>query len=185
MSQTLPIQEVNRKIQEIKSYCLKYINIDHNQEKAQLQEIFEMTTQFRKSKSFGPVRFTAGKRGVSSSIGIKGFRLTFGKRGTTITTGIPGTGIYNRQTINNASGNTSSFDSEYGWNKKGLSKAAKLLFFIFVGIPLILFFIFLFLGGVMLVSEKSMVGAGCLLFGLPLLIWFSISFYLHNKCKKQ
>lgn len=38
LSQTIPIQEVNGKIQEIKSYCLKYINIDHKQEKAQLQE---------------------------------------------------------------------------------------------------------------------------------------------------
>lgn len=144
-----------------------------------------MATQFRKSKSFGPVRFTAGKTGVSSSIGTKGFRLTFGKRGTTVTTGIPGTGIYNRQTISNASGNTSGFDAEYGWNKKGLSKAAKLLLFIFVGIPLILFLVFLFLGGVMLVSERSMLGAGCLLFGLPLIIWFSISFYLRHKLKKQ
>lgn len=139
-----------------------------------------MAIQFRKSKSFGPVRFTAGKTGVSSSIGFKGFRLTFGKTGTTMTTGIPGTGIYNRQNISNTS-NVSDFDAEYGWNRKGLSKAAKLLLFIFIVMPLILFVVFIFLGSVMLVSERSIIGAACLLFGVPLLTWFSIFFYLRNR----
>lgn len=49
---------------------------------------------FRKSKKVGPVRVTASKRGISTSVGVKGARVTKGADGRTRTTvGIPGTGI--------------------------------------------------------------------------------------------
>lgn len=142
-----------------------------------------MAIQFRKSKSFGPMRMTLGKTGVSTSVGFKGFRLTFGRKGTTMTTGIPGTGIYNRQKIGDTpQGNT--YSDEYGWNKKGLSKTGKLLLIIFVGIPVTLFVVFLFLAAVVAVSKTSMAGAGCLLFGVPLIIWLGVSFLFHKRIKQ-
>lgn len=50
--------------------------------------------RFRKSKSFGPVRITASKRGVSASIGAGPFRVTKSSTGrTTSTVRIPGTGV--------------------------------------------------------------------------------------------
>jgi len=41
-----------------------------------------MPFSFRRSKSFGPFRFTVGKRGLSTSVGAKGLRLTKGPSGT-------------------------------------------------------------------------------------------------------
>ncbi len=53
-----------------------------------------MGFKFRKSKKFGPARFTLSKRGLSSSIGGKGFRIGVNSRGKVRTTvSIPGTGI--------------------------------------------------------------------------------------------
>jgi hypothetical protein len=50
--------------------------------------------RYRKSKSFGPVRITASKRGVSASIGAGPFRVTKSTTGrTTSTVRIPGTGV--------------------------------------------------------------------------------------------
>lgn len=60
-----------------------------------------MAINFRKSKSFGPFRFTLSKSGISSSFGVKGLRLSSGPRGVHSTVGIPGTGIYSRNKISN------------------------------------------------------------------------------------
>lgn len=53
-----------------------------------------MGLRFRKSKKFGPVRITLSKTGISSSVGVKGFRVTKTASGRVRTTAsIPGTGI--------------------------------------------------------------------------------------------
>jgi hypothetical protein len=49
-----------------------------------------MPFSFRKSKSFGPFRFTLGKRGLSASVGAKGLRLTKGPSGTHASAGAGG-----------------------------------------------------------------------------------------------
>jgi hypothetical protein len=49
-----------------------------------------MPFSFRRSKSFGPFRFTLGKRGVSASVGAKGLRLTKGPSGTHASAGAGG-----------------------------------------------------------------------------------------------
>jgi hypothetical protein len=49
-----------------------------------------MAFSFRRSKSFGPFRFTLSKRGLSTSIGAKGLRLTKGPSGTHATAGAGG-----------------------------------------------------------------------------------------------
>lgn len=49
---------------------------------------------FRKSKSFGPVRFTATHRGIGVSGGIKGVRAGINSNGRVSgSAGIPGTGL--------------------------------------------------------------------------------------------
>jgi hypothetical protein len=54
----------------------------------------ELGFRYRKSKSFGPVRITASKRGVSASLGAGPFRVTKSTTGrTTSTARIPGTGV--------------------------------------------------------------------------------------------
>ncbi|MCX2749229.1 DUF4236 domain-containing protein [Arthrobacter sp. MI7-26] len=54
----------------------------------------ELGFRYRKSKSFGPVRITASKRGVSASVGAGPFRVTKSTTGrTTSTVRIPGTGV--------------------------------------------------------------------------------------------
>lgn len=53
-----------------------------------------MGTRFRKSKNFGPLRFTLSKSGLGMSVGVKGFRVTKTANGRLRTTAsIPGTGI--------------------------------------------------------------------------------------------
>lgn len=53
-----------------------------------------MGLRFRKSYKLGPLRFTASKSGISSSIGVKGLRLTKTARGAVRgTVSVPGTGI--------------------------------------------------------------------------------------------
>ncbi|WP_425266715.1 DUF4236 domain-containing protein [Arthrobacter oryzae] len=53
----------------------------------------ELGFRYRKSKSFGPVRITASKRGVSASFGAGPFRVTKSTTGrTTSTVRVPGTG---------------------------------------------------------------------------------------------
>lgn len=53
-----------------------------------------MGIRFRKSKNIGPFRFTLSKSGISTSVGVKGFRVTKTASGRVRTTAsIPGTGI--------------------------------------------------------------------------------------------
>lgn len=53
-----------------------------------------MGFRFRKSVNVGPVRFTASKSGISTSAGVRGFRVTKKANGKVQTTAsIPGTGI--------------------------------------------------------------------------------------------
>ena len=53
-----------------------------------------MGFRFRKSIKMGPLRFTLSKSGVSSSVGVKGYRVTNTANGRVRrTASIPGTGI--------------------------------------------------------------------------------------------
>lgn len=62
----------------------------------------ELGFRYRKSKSFGPVRITASKRGVSASVGAGPFRVTKSTTGrTTSTVRIPGTGVSHVTTSSN------------------------------------------------------------------------------------
>jgi hypothetical protein len=56
-----------------------------------------MPLYFRKSKSFGPVRLTASKSGVTTSLGVKGARVGIGPRGTYVHVGRGG--VSYRQTL--------------------------------------------------------------------------------------
>jgi Protein of unknown function (DUF4236) len=59
-----------------------------------------MAIQFRKSKTFGGLRLTAGKRGVSTSIGWGPFRVSLGAdKKVRRTIRVPGTGIYETKTL--------------------------------------------------------------------------------------
>ncbi len=50
---------------------------------------------FRKSLSFGPVRLTASKRGVSASTGLGPLRVSKSSRGRrTTTVRVPGSGLF-------------------------------------------------------------------------------------------
>jgi hypothetical protein len=53
-----------------------------------------MGFRFRRSIKVLPgVRVNFGKRGVSTSIGVRGAHVTFGKTGTRTTVGLPGSGL--------------------------------------------------------------------------------------------
>src|SRR5689334_16321059 len=56
-----------------------------------------MAWSFRKSKSFGPFRFTFSNRGLSMSAGVKGARIRFNGRGTYVTLGA--NGMYYQQKL--------------------------------------------------------------------------------------
>ena len=67
-----------------------------------------MAMRFRKSVKIGPVRMTASKSGISTSFGVKGYRVTKTASGKVRkTTSIPGTGV--------------SFVSESGSKKRSSS----------------------------------------------------------------
>src|SRR5215475_5934800 len=64
-----------------------------------------MSIQFRKSKTSGPFRVTASKRGVSTSVGIGPIRYSLGADGKTRRTiRVPGTGIYQTEVIDDGKG---------------------------------------------------------------------------------
>ena len=67
-----------------------------------------MGIRFRKSKNIGPFRFTLSKSGISTSVGVKGFRVTKTASGRVRTTAsIPGTGIsYIKETSANKQNQT-------------------------------------------------------------------------------
>jgi hypothetical protein len=51
--------------------------------------------RFRRSIQILPgiIRFNFGKRGVSTSIGVRGAQVTFGRTGTRTAVGLPGSGL--------------------------------------------------------------------------------------------
>jgi len=53
----------------------------------------------RRIKIIPGVHMNLSKRGISTSIGVKGASLTLGQNGAYINTSIPGTGFYNRKKI--------------------------------------------------------------------------------------
>jgi hypothetical protein len=54
----------------------------------------DMGFRFRRSIKILPgVRLNFGKRGISTSIGIRGAHITLGKTGTRTTVGLPGSGL--------------------------------------------------------------------------------------------
>ena len=56
-----------------------------------------MGWSFRKSKSFGPLRFSLSSRGLGMSLGVKGARISMNSRGTYVNLGA--NGIYYRQQL--------------------------------------------------------------------------------------
>jgi hypothetical protein len=53
-----------------------------------------MGFRFRRSIKILPgIRLNFGKRGISTSIGVRGAHVTFGKTGTRTTVGLPGSGL--------------------------------------------------------------------------------------------
>jgi Protein of unknown function (DUF4236) len=53
-----------------------------------------MAFRFRRSiKIFPGIRLNFGKRGVLTSVGVRGTHVTFGKTGTRTTVGLPGSGL--------------------------------------------------------------------------------------------
>src|SRR5690554_8112148 len=53
-----------------------------------------MAIRFRKSVKVMPgVRVNFGKKGMSTSIGVRGATVNLSKRGTRVTAGLPGTGL--------------------------------------------------------------------------------------------
>lgn len=79
-----------------------------------------MGLRFRKSFKFGPFRTTISKSGISSSIGVKGYRVTKTASGKIRTTAsIPGTGIsYVSESKNSGSSSPSNNPSSH---KRGFS----------------------------------------------------------------
>ena len=58
------------------------------------QYVNRMGFRFRRSCSVLPgIRFNLSKRGVSTSVGVRGAHVTYGSSGTRETVGIPGTGL--------------------------------------------------------------------------------------------
>jgi Protein of unknown function (DUF4236)/Protein of unknown function (DUF732) len=75
-----------------------------------------MSWQYRKSKKVGPFRFTASRRGISSSVGFGGYRMTRRADGSyQRTVRIPGTGIYNTTRIGSPRKPQSSLSSGVGF----------------------------------------------------------------------
>lgn len=59
-----------------------------------------MALQFRRRKSFGPLRFSLSQRGLSTSVGAGPFRLLYGADGKVRrTVRIPGAGIWDTRVI--------------------------------------------------------------------------------------
>ena len=81
-----------------------------------------MGFRFRRSVRLLPgIRLNFGTRGVSTSVGGRGFTLNFGKRGIRSTVGIPGTGISYSEMLTrnsadaNAGGSAPVTGSSFGW----------------------------------------------------------------------
>lgn len=72
-----------------------------------------MAWRFRRSTKIGPFRFTATKRGFSTSVGVPGARIGLNSKGEVRATGgIPGSGIYDTEIIGHVGGTTPSPSGE-------------------------------------------------------------------------
>ena len=99
-----------------------------------------MSWQYRKSKKVGPFRFTASKRGISSSVGFGGYRVTRRADGSyQRTVRIPGTGIYNTSRIGSPRQPQSALSSGVGFGVGFM--LARLLFWplLIIGVLLLIF----------------------------------------------
>jgi membrane protein implicated in regulation of membrane protease activity len=99
-----------------------------------------MSWQYRKSKKVGPFRFTASKRGISSSVGFGGYRVTRRADGSyqrTVRT--PGTGIYNTSRIGSPRPPQSALSSGVGFGVGFM--LGRLLFWplLIIGVLLLIF----------------------------------------------
>ena len=68
----------------------------------------------RRIKVIPGVYLNLSKKGVSTSLGVRGASLTFKSDGVYRNLGIPGTGIYSRQKIGNYAGNSACQDPDQG-----------------------------------------------------------------------
>lgn len=78
-----------------------------------------MGWSFRKSKSFGPLRFSLSSRGLGMSLGAKGARISMNSRGTYINLGA--NGIYYRQQLG-GSNSSNSFRHSHSSSSKAKSQ---------------------------------------------------------------
>jgi Protein of unknown function (DUF4236) len=75
-----------------------------------------MGWNLRKSKGFGPVRFTVTRRGISTSVGAGPLRISRGSDGKyRRTVRIPGTGLYNTQVVGGAKSPGAAVNSSPGF----------------------------------------------------------------------
>ena len=87
-----------------------------------------MSWSFRKRIRIAPgININLSKSGVSTSVGPKGAKVSVGPKGTYLHTGIPGTGIYKRQKVASAYGNTTppSSPSMPGMKQSSITGAPK------------------------------------------------------------
>lgn len=62
-----------------------------------------MAWNYRKRIKIIPgVHLNLSRRGISTSVGVKGASMTFGKSGTFVNTSVPGLGLYNRQKLSDS-----------------------------------------------------------------------------------
>ena len=69
--------------------------------------------QFRRSKSFGPIRLNLSKSGIGMSTGIKGLRVGVNSKGQTYgSANIPGTGLTYRSNLGGTNNNNQSYNNQ-------------------------------------------------------------------------
>lgn len=99
-----------------------------------------MPWRYRRSKKVGPFRFTASKRGISTSFGSRGYRLTRRADGSyQRTVRIPGTGIYNTQRIGSPHAPQSALSTGVGFGVGYLLARLLLWPLLIVGVLLLIF----------------------------------------------
>lgn len=67
----------------------------------------------RRQKLFPGVYLNFNSKGISTTIGVKGFNASLGNRGAYLNTGIPGTGLYDRTKISGWKNDSSSANQSH------------------------------------------------------------------------
>jgi hypothetical protein len=99
-----------------------------------------MSWQYRKSKRVGPFRFTASKRGISSSVGFRGYRVTRRADGSyQRTVRIPGTGMYNTSRIGSPRHPQSAVSTDTGFGVGFLLGRLLIWPLLIIGVLLLIF----------------------------------------------